>query len=136
MKNNEQLIDRFKERLPNWSREDIAKGKLMRFAQAYLMMADIKYRPAAPGDGMGGISLSPDEYEDQARLYREAVEYALRFNKEEDTQTFSIGCSDFTTNRAFVLSVEATRLLCGGGDAAQLAAQLLKLAIKEIESAT
>ena len=33
MKNNEQLIDRFKERLPNWSREDIAKGKLMRFAQ-------------------------------------------------------------------------------------------------------
>jgi hypothetical protein len=54
VKDNEQLIDQFKERLPNWTREDIAKGKLMRFAEAYLMRAGIKYRPAAPGDGIGG----------------------------------------------------------------------------------
>src|SRR5882672_920907 len=125
MEINEQLIDRFKERLQLWSREDIAQDKLMRYAQAYLTMAGIKYRPAAPGDGMGGISLSSDEYKDQDRLHREAVDYAMRFSQEEDGHTFNIGCSNFTTNRAFVLTIEAARLLCGGGDGDQLAGRLL-----------
>jgi hypothetical protein len=86
--------------------------------------------------GLGGISLSPDEYKDQDRLYREAVDNTLRFNQEEDGHTFNIGCSNFTTNRAFVLSIQAARLLCSGGDGSEWAARLLTLAIKEIESAT
>jgi hypothetical protein len=135
MKTDEQLIDQFKERLPNWSREQIAKDKLVRFAEAYLMIAGIKYRPAASGDVMGSILLSPAELRDQKRPYQEAVESALRFNREEDGRAFQIGCSDFRTCRAFVLSIEAARLLTSGGDGGLWAARLLKLAIKEIELA-
>ena len=47
----------------------------VRFAQAYLKMAiEAHYRPAAPGDGMGGIYLSEDELEDRDLLLKEAVE--------------------------------------------------------------
>jgi hypothetical protein len=54
----------------------------------------------------------------------------LKFSAEEDERTFWIGCSNFTTNRAFVCTIEAARLLAGGGDAA--APRLLKIAVKEI----
>ena len=43
---------------------------------------------------------------------------------------WSIGCSNYDTNRAFVLSIEAARLLAGGGNA--IAVKLLKLAIRQI----
>ena len=70
-------------------------------------MADANYRPAAPCDGMGNITLTPDQYDDRGRLYREAVEYALTFSQEDDKREFRIGCSNFSTNRAFVLAIEA-----------------------------
>ena len=63
--------------LREWPVEDIAKDKIMRFAETYLMMARTGYRPAAPSDGLGNIQL------DEERLYREAAEYALKFNREE-----------------------------------------------------
>jgi hypothetical protein len=62
------LINKCMVAMPLWRREQIAESPIMRFAEAYLMMADIKYRPGAPGDGMGHVSLSPDEYKDQDRL--------------------------------------------------------------------
>jgi hypothetical protein len=34
--------------LREWPAEDIAKDKIMRFAETYLMMARTGYRPAAP----------------------------------------------------------------------------------------
>src|SRR5713101_829886 len=77
-----------------WTRQDIAQDKLLRFAQAYLMMAHAQYRPAAPSDGFGNIQLTTDEYNDRERLYREAVQYAAAFNREEDdSRGFHIGCS-------------------------------------------
>ena len=100
--------------LKQWPVEDIIKDKLMRFAQTYLMMARAGYRPAAPNDGFGTIMLSTEQLKDRERLYLEAVKYALKFNREEDTDSFWIGCSDYDTNRAFVLCIEAARLLAGG----------------------
>jgi hypothetical protein len=119
-----------------WDRKDIARDKLVRFAQAYLMMARTKYRPAAPSDGFGHIQLTKDELNDQDRLYQEAVRYAAAFNREEDGLAFHIGCSDFRTNRAFVLTIEAARLLASGSDGNGPAVRLLRLAIKEIEAKT
>ena len=97
--------------LREWPVEDIAKDKIMRFAETYLMMARTGYRPAAPSDGLGNFQL------DEERLYREAAEYALKFNREEDGRSFRIGCSNYSTNRAYVLSIEAARLLASGSDA-------------------
>ena len=118
--------------LKQWPIEDIVKDKLMRFAQAYMMMANAGYRPAAPGDGFGGIYLTNDQMKDRERLYTEAVQYALAFAREEDGDAFLIGCSNYDTNRAFLLCIEAARLLAGGGND-RCAVKLLKLAIEEIE---
>ena len=65
----------------------------------------------------------------------ERPDYALRFNREEDSNSFWIGCSNYETNRAFVLCIEAARLLVSNNDIDDdlLAVKLLKLAIKEIE---
>jgi hypothetical protein len=130
----ERLIDVFRSTCcAQWTREDIAQGSLMRFAQAYLMMARARYRPAAPSDGFGNIQLTKDECNDQDLLYLEAVRYAAAFKRDEDGMSFDIGCSNFETNRAFMLSIEAARLLAGGGD--EKAVRLLELAINEITDA-
>jgi hypothetical protein len=116
-----------------WDREDIAKDKLLRFAQAYVMMADAKYRPQAPGDGMGGIYLSAAELKDRERLYMEAAQYAAQFSKDDDSHDFHIGCSNWETNRATVFAIEAARLLAGADN--DTALSLLRLAIKEVTEA-
>ena len=72
----------------------------------------------------------PDQCRDRERLYLEAVKLALEFNREEDSLSFTIGCSDYDANRAFLLCIEGARLLAGGGDAC--AVKLLKLAIRQI----
>jgi hypothetical protein len=105
-----------------------------RYAEAYLRMAqDARYRREAPGDGCGGIHLSVGELRDPARLEQEAVAYALRFAKEEDTGSFCIGCSNFSTNRAFIWTIEAARTLAGGGEGDAIARKLLKMAVEELE---
>jgi uncharacterized protein YozE (UPF0346 family) len=106
-----------------------------RIAQAYVAMArQAKYRPAAPGDGFGGISLTTAELADPVLLNAEAQRYAERFIEEEDSHSnnFRIGISNYTTNRALVYAIEAARLLCGGADA--IAAKLLHMAAVEVES--
>jgi hypothetical protein len=133
LRDAEGLIDAFKQGpLRLWTREEIERDKLLRFARAYLTMARAGYRPAAPSDGLGNIQLSLDQCRDPQRLHEEAVKYALAFARQEDCLTFRIGCSNYDTNRAFVLCIEAARLLCAG-DADKLALRLLNLAIEEIE---
>lgn len=102
----------------------------LRQAEAYLAMAAIGYRPAAPGDGMGGINLSDDDIADEDLLLDEAVEYAIRFNAEETGAKFQIGVSNYRTNRAFVMTIEAARLLAGGSD--EWAVKLLNMALEDI----
>jgi hypothetical protein len=131
-----RLVDAFQATCcKSWSREQIADDKLMRYAETYLMMARTKYRPAAPGDGFGAIMLSDEQLADADRLYLEAVKYAVTFCREEDSNRFYIGCSNFSTNRAFILSIEAARLLASGNDGNSYALQMLDLARAEIKAA-
>jgi hypothetical protein len=127
----------FLDRIPEWSRCQERNPKIARFTEAYLMMAlRAAYRPQAPSDGFGHIQLSRTEVADCNRLAREALDYALAFDKafdkEEDGCTFRIGCSNFCTNRAFALTIEAARVLAGGMDGEQHALALLKLAVEEV----
>jgi hypothetical protein len=78
------LIDCFAELLPHWTREQIESSRLMRFAEAFLLMASVSY----------------------------------------------------TTNRAFVFSIEAARLLASDDGGNPWAVRLLQMAIKKIESVT
>jgi hypothetical protein len=103
-----------------------------RICEAYLMMAEIGYRPQAPSNGFGGIRLSESELRDVLRLRREAMEYASKFIAEEDGQTFMIGLSDFASNRAMVFLIEAARLCCCGMGAEKWAYALLMLAQDEL----
>ena len=108
----------------------------VRYVEAYTMMAtEAKYRPQAPGDGMGGVYLSVADAKDPDLLRLEAQKYALEFNREEDTRSFNLGCSDFMTNRAFIFVIEAARLLASGMKYSDLAIKLLRMAIKQIEAA-
>jgi hypothetical protein len=103
-----------------------------RYAEAYLLMAqEAKYRPQAPSDGFGTLLLTREQVRDPHRLTEETLAYVERFEKEEDTRSFNIGCSNFTTNRALIWTIEAARSLCGGVD--DLALQLLEMAVDEIK---
>ena len=99
-----------------------------RIVEAYKAMADeARYRPAAPGDGCGSVSLSKEECRDQELLHEEARRYARRFiETENDGGEFRIGVSNYDTNRALVYVIEAARSLCGAQD--DLARDLIKMA--------
>jgi hypothetical protein len=116
-----------------WDRDELAKSRVVRFAQAYLILAEEKYRPEAPGDGCGGIYLSDEELADRERLHLEAAQYGVRFYQADDSHQHWVGCSNYTTNRALVLIIEAARQLCGSGD--EWALRLLQRAVKEIRDA-
>jgi len=109
--------------------------KLQCFYEAYLLMAEhARYRPAAPSDGLGNIQLTLAQVHDKHRLQEQAIAYAVEFAKDEDTDQFWIGCGDYKTNRAFVWSIEAARLLAGS-DADDKAIVLLEMALEEVRSA-
>lgn len=83
---------------------------------------------------MGGLYLTDEELLDPTRLEREAERYALRFAGEDDSRHFFVGVSNYSTNRALVYAIEAARSLCGCQP--ELAADLLRMALKEIEATT
>jgi hypothetical protein len=105
-----------------------------RIREAYLLMAKAGYRPGAPSDGFGNISLNRAQLLDHARLEREADFYADSFRREENEARFWIGCADFKRTQALVYAIEASRLLCGMDSAVPFAGKLLRLALGEIES--
>ena len=110
-----------------------ADPRLERFREAYLQMAQqAKYRPQAPSDGFGNIQISIEQIRDEERLWAEATQYALQFSAEEDRDLFWIGCSDFRTNKAFMWSIEAARLLAAGDFGRAAALTLLRMAVKEV----
>jgi hypothetical protein len=132
--NTQRLIDILQAKCPPelWRR---SAQRLFRYVETYLMMADVKYRPGAPSDCLTGIiHLTKEELHDQDRFYREAVDYALKFDKDEEEGTFLIGSSNFSTNRAFILAIEAARCLqTTTGE--KYALRLLRMAIEEVENA-
>jgi hypothetical protein len=68
----------------------IMSGKAIEFArirEAYVAMAtEGRYRPYAPGDGVGSTYLTEEELADPERLNQEASQYAARFIEEEDSR--------------------------------------------------
>lgn len=113
-------------------------SKLERFVEAYKMMAEMGYRPAAPSDGLGGIAVPYAELE----VDIEAKEYASRFAAEEDSNTYYAGCTDYRFNRAAVLALEAFRLMNAGmfwrpdqEQGPELVPALLRKAAEEYERA-
>jgi hypothetical protein len=90
-----------------------------------------KYRPAAPSDGFGNITVPKEELSPD----REAHKYADNWWKSEDDRTFRIGCCDFRTRPATIFAVEAARLMCGGRGGNSYALKLLKMAVTELKTA-
>ena len=111
---------------------DLTEPRASRYREAYLTMAkEARYRPQAPGDGMGHVLLTRKQLSDPERLEKEATAYAITFNNEENTRSFNLGCSCFETNRAFIWTIEAARALAGGRP--DLALDLLNMAVKDIK---
>jgi hypothetical protein len=91
-----------------------------------LMSLHARYRPAALGDGLGNIYLSPRHLD----INKEIEAYAREWWAAEDERRFWIGCCKFATRPATILTVEAARSLCGCQE--DLAAQLLVMAKQEL----
>jgi hypothetical protein len=97
-------------------------------AEAYRRMAtEALYRPMAPSDGFGNITVPVVELD----LEAEERAYVSRWWAEEDALEFRVGCCDFRTRPATIFAVEAARQLCGG--ASQLARLLLRMAADDLE---
>lgn len=96
---------------------------------AYVRMADeARYRPAAPSDGLGNITVPVDELD----IRTEARTYADGWREEENGLEYLIGCPDYRDRPAMVFIIEAARNLCGVER--ERAAQLLRMALDELEA--
>jgi hypothetical protein len=99
-------------------------------AAAYRRMAlEARYRPAAPSDGFGHITVPLRDLD----LDAEAEAYAEHWWTEEDGLSFWIGCANFPTRPAMIFAVEAARLLAAGTVGTPYARRLLRLALKTLE---
>jgi hypothetical protein len=96
----------------------------------YRMMAEVGYRPAAPSDGFGHITVPVEELD----LDQEAAAYATRWWDEEDAFTFNIGCCNYPTRPATIYAVEAARLMGSGVFGDPWALKLMRLAVAELEA--
>lgn len=110
------------------------KTERERLAEAYVKMAkEAKYRPAASGDGMGGIHLNAEEIASEYILREESFDYADGFiSCEDDGGRFHIGISNYESNRALVYAVEACRMMCSGFAGDAIALKLLRMAQEEL----
>lgn len=90
----------------------------------YRQMAEVaRYRPAAPSDGCGNITVPLAELD----LDSECLTYARRWVQEEDKRSFWVGCCCFPTRPATVYAIEAARNLCGAEP--KVARRLLQMAL-------
>jgi hypothetical protein len=108
-----------------------------RFAEAYLTMFALGYRPAAPSDGYGNVCLTKKQLGDEVLLRREALKYAVQLRREADTNKYHIGCANGIVARAFALALEGARGFCCGCDERRdysHAIVLLEAAIKEAKA--
>jgi uncharacterized protein (DUF433 family) len=106
-----------------------------RYAQAYTEMAEkTHFRPAAPSDVFGTISLSQEEVSDPDILAQEARCYAENLAQQEEDGMLTIqGCTNGDTNKLFVFLFNAAQLCCGGCDALPYIKRLIHVAYDEAE---
>jgi hypothetical protein len=69
------------------------------------MAEEVRYRPAAPGDGLGNVAVPPDELD----LDEEADQYAQRWWSEEYEGRFEVGTCNGPTRPATIFAIEAAR---------------------------
>lgn len=99
-------------------------------ADAYKRMAtEARYRPEAPSDGFGNITMPLEELD----LDAEANAYAQRWWDQEEEATFLLGCANHRDRPPMIYALEAARLCCSGGDSPRFALQLAKMAVAELE---
>ena len=109
-----------------------SQEKWQRMAEAYRGMASLGYRPAAPSDGFGGITVPERELE----VAIEGREYGQRFLQEEDEDVYLAGCTDFRSLRAAIWALEAFRLMNAGSFGGEtIVPKLLRMAAEEYERA-
>lgn len=97
-------------------------------ANTYKRMAEqARYRPAAPGDGMGNIPFPEQELD----LEQEQYDYIKSWWATEDSGTYPAGVPDFTYRPALIFIIEAARNL--NGMAPLVARKLLTMAIEQID---
>jgi hypothetical protein len=108
---------------------NMTKSDHQRILSTYRTMATVaRYRPAAPSDGFGNITVP----EKELNLDREADRYAAQWWEQEKSQKFTIGVCYSDTRPALIYAIEAARELCGGEN--RIAAKLLKLAESELRN--
>jgi len=95
------------------------------------MVAKARYRPAAPSDGFGNLTIDQNE----AITDKEMTSYAQRWWEQEDNFRFFIGCCDMRTRSATIFAIEAAKNMCGGTFGNGTALRLLRMAVKELEQA-
>jgi hypothetical protein len=101
--------------------------RLQVIADAYRRMAsEANYRPAAPSDGLGNITVPADQLD----LDDEIARYAERFEREDNARAFNTGCANFRTIAPTIYAIEAAREMCGGDD--ETAVKLLRLALASL----
>jgi len=99
-------------------------------ADVYARMArEVRYRPAAPSDGFGNITVPEDELD----LGREQESYIASWWRQEDVRRYAVGCPAFPMRKVMILAIEAARACCGGQY--DLARPLLELALDELRLA-
>lgn len=98
-------------------------------ADAYRRMAlEARYRPAAPSDGLGNITVPVEELD----LDAEARQYAKHWWEQEDACTYVIGCANYEERPTMIYALEAARLCCSGFGSRPFARRLLELALEEL----
>jgi hypothetical protein len=90
------------------------------------MAAEARYRPAAPSDGFGHITVPAAQLD----LDAEKQDYAAAWWGEEDSGSYWLGCADFRHRKTMILAVEAARACCAADGA--LARKLLEMALQEM----
>ena len=102
---------------------------LEQIEDAYRTMAErVRYRPAAPSDGFGNITVPLEDLD----LDTEARNYAACWWEQEDECAYVIGCPDYTLRRAMIYLIEAARMCCAGPGARLETLRLIELAAREV----
>ncbi|MFF8895212.1 hypothetical protein [Brevibacterium casei] len=109
---------------------NMPRNTFTQIADTYALMARMKYRPGAPSDGLGNITVPIQELD----IEQEVIDYAEAWRQEEDSDQYFLGCPSFEDRPALILIVEAARLL-NGQDRAK-AVQLLTAATQDIATRT
>jgi len=92
------------------------------------MAKKARYRPYAPSDGLGNISLTDAELADPGRPEREAATAALIFDDDDKEHLHAvIGCVNGDSAAAMFYCLQAAEVCCTGSGELPIAIALLKL---------